>query len=334
MQDTKFTRRSVLYVPEHFGVLHGATKMAEGLLRFRNEEVVAVISPTRHTTVQEALGWGGNIPIVDGIQEAMQYRPNTFVIAVGIAGGEFNYKWFDSTYRAAKLGLQIWNGTHTLLAKDHRFSQWEDNIWDLRWHPPSRMARGTWRTRKSKILLTVGTDSAVGKMTAGLILHKNLEAIGIKTAFISTGQVAMAITGNGVAIDAVPSDFVSGVVEQLIDDVDGIDLVIVEGQGALSNQQYSAVTLGLLHGTMPDYLLMVSPIADDHAIFNIKAELDLNLALMAPFKHTKLIGIGTNYLGLHDVTFPRYLKSSFDVDAEDFVHNNTSIIAKTVKELI
>jgi uncharacterized NAD-dependent epimerase/dehydratase family protein len=104
--------------------------------------------------------------------------------------------------------------------------------------------------------LTVGTDCALGKKYTALAITRALTARGVKATFRATGQTGILIAGQGVAIDAVVSDFVAGVAETLspANDVDHWD--VVEGQGALFHPAYAGVTLGLLHGSQPDAIVL------------------------------------------------------------------------------
>jgi uncharacterized NAD-dependent epimerase/dehydratase family protein len=109
----------------------------------------------------------------------------------------------------------------------------------------------------ARVVLTVGTDCNVGKMTAALEIQRALEQRGVRAAFVATGQTGIMISGSGVAVDAVPSDFVSGAIEPLVlRAAADHDVVLVEGQGSLHHPAFSAVTLGLLHGSCPDALIL------------------------------------------------------------------------------
>ena len=106
-------------------------------------------------------------------------------------------------------------------------------------------------------MLTVGTDCNVGKMTAQLQLVKELNARGLRTRFVATGQTGIMIEGWGIAVDAVVADFIAGAAEQLVlQGAKDADIVLVEGQGSINHPGYSGVTLGLLHGSCPDALIL------------------------------------------------------------------------------
>jgi uncharacterized NAD-dependent epimerase/dehydratase family protein len=131
-------------------------------------------------------------------------------------------------------------------------------IFDLR-KPPADLpvASGAAKQVEPYVVLTVGTDCNVGKMTAQLQLTRQLNAAGLRTRFVATGQTGIMIEGWGIAVDAVVADFVAGAAERLVlQGSTNADVVLVEGQGSINHPGYSAVTLGLLHGSCPDGLIL------------------------------------------------------------------------------
>jgi uncharacterized NAD-dependent epimerase/dehydratase family protein len=146
-------------------------------------------------------------------------------------------------------------------------------------------------------MLIVGTDCDTGKMTTAWEIKLRLESSGKKVAFLGTGQTGILLSGNGVPIDAVVSDFMAGEIEHCIEEISsGMDLVIIEGQGAISNYAYSGVTLGLLHGAMPDFMIMTHNPGRKHDVLNyplpdIESMIKLHLDLMKPFKLSRFLGI-------------------------------------------
>src|SRR6185503_8511421 len=112
------------------------------------------------------------------------------------------------------------------------------------------------RRRTGRRLLTVGTDCAVGKKYTALALARELRARGVDATFRATGQTGILIAGSGIPIDAVVSDFVAGAAETLSPDAAPDHWDVVEGQGSLFHPAYAGVTLGLVHGTQPDLLVL------------------------------------------------------------------------------
>ena len=290
-------RRFVLYAQNRLHPL--GSKTANGLIRFRQDEVSVIVDASKAgQTAQDVLGYGGYIPIVAHISEALEYQPDTLAVGVAPIGGAIKPEWIPEIKTALDAGLNVWAGLHHFLGEIDELQKYQHLIWDVRKAPPGlKVAQGHWRERKSKIILTVGSDSNVGKMTTALTLQKQLKEIGLDSIFVGTGQTGMMISGRGVAVDAVVSDFVNGATEAEIDKVDGqAPLIIVEGQGAVTHLGYSGVTMGLIHGAMPDaFVLAHQPrrlIDDyDHPLPDLPYVIQLHETLMSPFKPARVLGI-------------------------------------------
>lgn len=237
------------------------------------------------------------------MNDALQYDPKKLLIGIANPGGILPDSWRQSIVTAIESKLEVICGLHFFLNDDPEFSRLAEEhgvrLTDLR-RPPSPLpfSKGTWQTRKTPVLLTVGTDCDTGKMTAAWELKNLLEAKGKTVAFVGTGQTGILLGGYGVAVDAVVSDFVAGTIEAEIDKVgEDYDLIIVEGQGSLTHMAYSGVTLGLLHGTMPDFLLMGHEEERKLDTFNYPMTdfdtiMDLYLRLVRVFKPCEVVGIG------------------------------------------
>ncbi len=178
-------------------------------------------------------------------------------------GGWIPGHWRDWMLDAARSGMEIANGLHRFLRDDEELvaaaSASGARLWDVR-EPPVGipLCSGKALEAPQRIVLTVGSDCAVGKMTASLELTAAAEAAGRRAEFVATGQTGILVAGKGIAVDRVISDFVSGAAEQLVVDADpGAEVLMVEGQGGLWHPAYSGVTLGLLHGSMPEVLVLV-----------------------------------------------------------------------------
>ena len=290
-------RRFALYAQDYLHAL--GSKTANGLILFRHDEIEVIIDASKAgQTAQDVLGYGGSIPIVAHFSDALAYNPDTLAIGIAPIGGAVNPSWIPELKIALDAGIQIWAGLHQFLGDLDEFQSYRHLIWDVRKPPPGlKVARGHWRERKSKVILTIGSDSNVGKMTTALTLQRHLKDIGLDSIFVGTGQTGIMISGRGVAVDAVVSDFTNGAIEAEIDKVDGqAPLVIVEGQGAVTHMGYSGVTMGLIHGTMPDaYILAHQPsrLVDDynHPLPDLKSVIHLHETLMQPFKPCPVLGI-------------------------------------------
>jgi uncharacterized NAD-dependent epimerase/dehydratase family protein len=156
-------------------------------------------------------------------------------------------------------------------------------------------------------VLTVGTDCKIGKMTTLLAVNTELRRRGRRSEFIGTGQTGILIAGNGVSVDAVIGDYIAGSIEREIDRADraGAEINLVEGQGALTHQGYSSVTLGLMHGTMPDAMILnhqPTRTADDYGfpLPDLRRMVRLHEDIVGIFRPTRVVGIGLNSVGLTD----------------------------------
>jgi uncharacterized NAD-dependent epimerase/dehydratase family protein len=242
------------------GRLHAA-KTAHGVLRYGGDEVVAVLDSTlAGRTVGEVLpnllpDPGRDAPIVATLEEALAHGPTSVLVGVAPAGGRLPGEWMETLRGAAEAGLEIVGGLHQRLAPQFPGA----NVWDVR-EPPAEVPifSGEGFAVGPKVALTVGTDAAIGKMTATLEVERAAREAGVSTGFVPTGQTGVIVAGWGVCVDAVVSDFVAGVSEMLVLEAakSSPDLILVEGQGALSHPAYSGVTLGLLHGSCPDCLIL------------------------------------------------------------------------------
>ena len=240
-------------------------KTAHGVLRYGTDEVVAVLdSNLAGRTVAEAMpgllpGPERDAPVVASLEEALAHEPTSVLVGVAPAGGRLPGEWMQTLRGAADAGLEIVGGLHQRLAPEFPGAE----VWDVR-EPPARVPifSGEGFAVGPKVALTVGTDAAIGKMTATLEVERVAREAGHSTGFVPTGQTGVIVAGWGVCVDAVVSDFVAGVSEMLVLEAakSSPDLILVEGQGSLAHPAYSGVTLGLLHGSCPDCLVLcVSP---------------------------------------------------------------------------
>lgn len=244
--------------------VHNA-KTAMGVIRYGTDHVVALLDST--IAGRNVAEWmpGHDIPVVGSIAEALARpeRPDTLLIGIAPTGGRFPPAWRSTILEAIGAGLNIHSGLHTFLGDDPEFRAAAAaagvEIVDYR-RPPDRIDTAVGRPHRpgSRVILTVGTDCAIGKMSVALELRKSALAAGDAAVFVPTGQTGMMIDGWGVAVDRVISDFVQGTVEWMLEEGESRgDWVIVEGQGSLDHPAYSSVTLGLIHGATPHAMVMV-----------------------------------------------------------------------------
>jgi uncharacterized NAD-dependent epimerase/dehydratase family protein len=234
-------------------------KTAHGLIRYGRDEVVCVMDSTlAGKRISEVLpDLGRDAPIVATLDEALTYSPSSILVGLAPPGGRLPEEWMETLKAAADAGIEIVSGLHQRLAPEFP----DKPVWDVR-EPPGDIPlfSGEGFDVEQKVALTVGTDSAIGKMTATLEIERAAGEARISTEFVPTGQTGVIIAGWGVCVDAVISDFVAGASEQLVLEAAKAspDLVLVEGQGSLGHPAYSGVTLGLMHGSCPDCLILCS----------------------------------------------------------------------------
>jgi uncharacterized NAD-dependent epimerase/dehydratase family protein len=238
-------------------------KTAIGVIRYAPYPVVAVVDSARAgTDAVDAIGVGKGIPIVATVDEAIARGATVLLIGTAAPGGRIADPDRPFLGDALAKGLEVWNGLHERVLADPALRdaaiRGGGRVRELR-EVPGDLPIGGHRARRegTRVVLTVGSDAAVGKMTAALELARALERAGQRAAFVATGQTGIAIAGGGIAVDAVVADFIAGAAERMVcDAAEAADWVVVEGQGSLAHPGFSGVTLGLLHGSAPDVLVL------------------------------------------------------------------------------
>lgn len=232
-------------------------KMGLGLLRYSPHEVVAVVDPDHAGEDLVALtSIPRPAPIVATLREAKALGADVLVLGIAPSGGLLPDDWWPVLDEAVALGLSLVNGLHVSLAPRYPGLQSGQYVWDIRQEPPGLMVgQGTARLLPNRRVLTVGTDMSVGKMTAGLEVWRAARARGIDCGFVATGQIGIAIMGEGVPQDAVRVDYAAGAVEAEVMKHRDRDLIIVEGQGSILHPGSSG-TLPLMRGSCPTHLVL------------------------------------------------------------------------------
>ena len=281
-------------------------KTAHGLLRYGKDEVVAVVDSTlAGKNVLEVMPeLRRDAPVVETVEEALEYGPTSMLVGLAPAGGRLPQEWMDSLRKAADAGLEIVSGLHQRLAPEFPGAK----VWDVR-EPPEDVPlfSGEGLDVEPKVVLTVGTNAAVGKMTATLELQRAAEEAGVSMEFAATGQTGIIIAGWGISVDAVVSDFVAGAAEQLVLRAaeNSPDLILVEGQGSLGHPAYSGVTLSLLHGSCPDCLILCADASEEKIMgFTPRPEparvIRLYEEVAALVKPAPVVAVSVNTKGLGD----------------------------------
>ncbi|MGH8249262.1 MAG: DUF1611 domain-containing protein [Steroidobacteraceae bacterium] len=191
----------------------------------------------------------------------------TMIIGVANDGGFIAPGWVPSIVAALDAGLDVASGLHEPLAGVSEIAAAAERsarrLIEVR-PPPMSFRPGTGIKRSGKRLLTVGTDCAVGKKYSALAIERELRARGVDADFRATGQTGIFISGRGVAVDSVVSDFVSGAAEWLSPTAAPGHWDVIEGQGSLFHPAYAGVTLGLVHGSQPDVLVLCHELGRRH----------------------------------------------------------------------
>jgi uncharacterized NAD-dependent epimerase/dehydratase family protein len=255
-------RRLLILTEGMLGVF--TAKTATCLLRYRPHDVVGLLdSVAAGASTRAVLGVDVERPVLATLAEALALRPDALVIGIAPRGGGLPPAWRAIVRDAVDAGLHVLSGLHTMLAGDAELRALARRrgvaLVDLR-QPPAGLRLppepGARAPRAARVVLTVGSDCNVGKMTASAEIVRAAGRRGLDAVMAATGQTGMLIAGGGIAVDRVPSDFVAGATDMLIERAGVRDWIVVEGQGALAHPAYSGVTLGLLHGARPDALVI------------------------------------------------------------------------------
>ena len=280
-------------------------KTMRGVLRYRHDDVAAILDSTRADGVAE-----DGVPVVRTVAEAEPYGADTALVGVATQGGRFPPAWIELLRECIEHGLDIENGLHVFLSEDPELEELAHahgvELRDLR-KPPRDLSTATGANLAvpATIVLTVGSDCAIGKMTVSLELDREARSRGIRSVFVPTGQTGMAIAGWGIAVDAVVADFIAGAAERLVVEGHerGGDLLWVEGQGSLVNPVYSGVTLGLYHGSAPHLLVMCHESGRDeiegcgggpHPIPRLGELVELHERISLPARRARVAAVALN----------------------------------------
>jgi uncharacterized NAD-dependent epimerase/dehydratase family protein len=294
--------KKYLILAEEFSHDPHYAKTARGLMRYRRDSVVAMLDSKRAGETEDG------VPIVGTVNDALCFNPNTALVGVVTQGGHFPGDWEELLKSCVAKGLDLENGLHVRLhdipglpelAAKHRV-----DLRDLR-EPPAGLSTATGANLEADatIVLTVGSDCAIGKMTATCELDLEARKRGLRSVFVPTGQTGIAIAGWGIAVDAVVSDFLAGAAERLV--VEGAkkgDLLWVEGQGAILHPIYSGVTVGLIHGSAPHVYVLCHEVGrtvvegdpTESPIVSLKELIDLHERMSLKLRPAKVAAIALN----------------------------------------
>ncbi len=312
-------------------------KTADGILRYAGYKIAGVIDSEADTPLSFIRrGEGGEVvaggiispylansknfdtPIFSTLKNAKE-TTNADVLIIGSApeGGALSDEYKSDVVWAIKNKMHIVSGTHyalnddlefSRLAKKHKIHLWDarrlSNVDDLDEIPVGSLKA---YHIKKPIVLTVGTDAAIGKMTVGYEMHKAAQTLGARSIVIPTGQTAIMIEGWGAAIDALPADFMAGAVEKMLFDAENsADIFFVEGQGSLFHPAYANTCISLVHGAVPSHMVLVHRPQRKHSIGSKLVKLpDIKSAILhyessvlPSYRNTKIIAVALNTDGI------------------------------------
>ena len=315
-----------------------AAKVAQGIRDWRPENAVGQMRLS---------GCIADLGIPDmTIAESMENGARTLVVGVANRGGFIADEWVDVLVEALEAGMDLAAGLHNRLADVPRLAEAAKrlgrDLHDVR-HPTKAYPVGSGAKRSGKRLLPVGTDCSCGKMYTALAIEKEMRARGWKADFRATGQTGILITGAGVSIDAVVSDFIAGAVETLTPENDADHWDLVEGQGSLFHPAYAGVTLGLIHGAQADALVLCHEptrthmrALPDYPVPDMAAVMEMALPhaqLTNPA--AKFVGVAVNTAKLDDAAAARFLgetEARFGLPTVDPVRTGIARIVDGLEE--
>lgn len=276
-------------------------KTAMGLRDWRSEQC---IGQSRLTGCTVDLG----LPEMT-VETAIAAGAKSIVIGVAPSGGALKPAWVQVLKAALEAGLSVVSGLHRRLSAEPELvsaaTAYGQQLFDVR-VPPERIPIASGRKRSGKRMLMVGTDCCVGKKYTALAISRALEKRGASVDFRATGHTGILIAGGGIPMDAVVSDFLSGAAEMLTPDAEPDHWDVIEGQGSLFHPAYAAVTLGLIHGSQPDAMVLCHAVGrkvideyEDFAVPDLRdciARYEQAASLTAPLSRVMAISLNTEAL--------------------------------------
>ncbi|MGQ0536540.1 MAG: DUF1611 domain-containing protein [Methanobacteriota archaeon] len=293
------------------------SKTGTSIIRYGRDKVVAVIDRSKagDTCDKYLHDIGHGIPIVASMREAMAYRPQGLAIGIAPVGGALPSDWRRDIRLALSNRLKVVSGLHAFLADDAEFARLSKKhrakIVDVRrFTGKRRIATGEARKVACPVVYTHGTDCSSGKMTTAVEIVRAARERGVKAMFAATGQTGIMIGCDaGAPIDAIVSDFAAGAAEELVLKCakKGAELIVVEGQGTLAHPAYSGVTLSLLHGSFPDFIVVSHDPRRPHRtafpgfrVLSPSEEIRLAEAMMANVSGGRAVGVALMGPGMTD----------------------------------
>lgn len=341
----KSTHKIAVYMEGHIDSDYG--KMGTGVARYLPNPIVGVIDEKlAGKQIQDYMITDKKAPILASLSEAIEHGAEVLILGIAPSGGRIPESWNQVIEEALNAGLSIVNGLHDLLNPvwgtkiPFPEKQW---IWDVR-VPQFTPNIATAQAAKlnNKRILFVGTDMAVGKMTAGLELYSHYLKQKVNIGFVATGQIGITVTGKGIPLDAFKVDHACGAVEQVVLEQKDKEIILVEGQGSLLHPG-STATLPLMRGSCPTHLILClraekqslrSP--ENIHIPDLKKFIQLNESLcsvLGTYPQAKVVGIAANTSTFSAVEAQNYiidLEKQLDLPVTDPIRFGMEKIAKAI----
>jgi len=338
--------RKILILTEGLSSPNSA-KTACSVIRYRRDEVVGVLDSTvSPQACQNLLEVGGDLPVVNSVDTI----PEANVLLIGIAptGGGLPEPMRLQVLAAIERGMDVESGLHDFLSDDEEFvsaaAKSGSVLRDLRRNNERDVAQRQNISSDCLRVHTVGHDCSVGKMITSIELARGLQADGVHAKFIATGQTGILVEGDGCPVDAVVADFINGSVEKQILAHQHHEVLVIEGQGSITHPCYSAVTLGLLHGCLPNCLVYCYELGrtqvkgvDHIELPPMESQRDLYLAMANAAHDCRFIGISINSRNTDEKAYRKEkdrIESEWDLPACDVFRENAGPLVNAVKAQI
>jgi uncharacterized NAD-dependent epimerase/dehydratase family protein len=324
------------------------SKTANGIIRYADYEVAAVLDRDRAgERVADHIAGVADAPVVSSFADVPS-DVDALIVGIAPIGGGFDESWRPDVRAAIEAGCDVVSGLHYFLSDDEEFAalaaEHSVELRDVREpHDDLAVAGGRSADVDADVVLTVGTDCSVGKMTATMEIVEAAREAGVDACAIPTGQTGIMIEGWGNPVDRVVADFTAGAVEEMIlEKGDEHDLLVVEGQGSIVHPAYSAVTCGILHGAMADKLVFCHAAGreaihgyEDTALPPIAEYVDLYESLSAPVHEAEVVAGALNTVDVDDDAAARDAVAAFgdalDAPATDLIRFGAAEVVEAIR---
>lgn len=320
-----------------------AGKTASCIIRYKGEEVVALLDATQVGKTSGDLLGVGQTPIVGKLDDAPE--ANTLLLGIAPPGGKIPAPWRAIILDAiSRRKMNVVSGLHDFLNDDPEFSKAAKEagvtLTDVRKNTEKTIARRKGLRPDCLRVHAVGHDCSIGKMVVSVEVTNGLKKRGHDAKFIATGQTGIMVEGDGLPIDCIVADFVSGAAEKMVLANQHHEILVVEGQGSLVHPSYSGVTLSLLHGCAPQALILcyeigretvtgvesvkIPPLADIKRMFEMMSNIH---------QPCKVIGIGINSRRVSAAAAEeerKRIKAEFGLPACDVIRNGPDELVEAV----